>query len=84
MPYIIKIDSLIPPNENQTKNISCYESLNTTFLSSEIPSNVKTPESNIINSSSINFSTLKLEPHQSKKLSTQITKMRKYLLNNSF
>ena len=87
IPYFIKIDkkdSLIPSNKTQIKSTSCNESLNTTFFSSEIPANIEITEPNLTKISSIDFSTLKLEPHQSKKLSTQITKMRKYLLDNSF
>ena len=84
IPYFIKIGPLIPSNQTQIKIISCSESLNTSFFSSEVPLNLETTEPNITKSSSIEFSTLKIEHCKSKKLSTQITKMRKFLLNNSF
>ena len=84
IPYFIKIDPLIQPNQTKIKIISCTDSLNTSFLSSEVPLNLETTEQNITKSSSIEFSTLKIEQRKSKKLSTQITKMRKFLLNNSF
>ena len=84
IPYFIKIDPLIQPNQTKIKIISCTDSLNTSFLSSEVPLNLETTEQNITKSSLIEFSTLKIEQRKSKKLSTQITKMRKFLLNNSF
>jgi hypothetical protein len=84
IPYFIKIDPFIQPNQTQIKIISCTDSLNTSFLSSEVPINLEITEQNITKSSSIEFSTLKIEQRKSKKLSTQITKMRKFLLNNSF
>ena len=80
---IDKNDSFVPSNKFQIKSTSCNESLNATFLSTEIPSNIEStgPTTKI---SSIEFSALKLEQHKTKKLFTQITKMRKYLLDNSF
>ena len=86
IPYFIKIDkndSCVPSNKIQIKSTSCNESLNATFLSTEIPLNIESTEPTT-KISSIEFSMLKLEQHKTKKLSIQIAKMRKYLLDNSF
>ena len=87
IPYLVKFDrkeSFIPSIKSRLKSISWNESLNTTF--SEVPTNIETTEPNLKKISSLEFNSVKLEqhePHQAKKLS-KITKMRKYLLDNSF
>ena len=84
IPYFIKIDrkdSFIPSIKSRFKSISWNESLNTTL--SEIPTNIERTEPNLKKISSLEFTSVKLEQHQTKKLS-KIIKMRKYLLDNSF
>ena len=87
IPYLIKVenkDSSALPKQIQNKNTFFNESLNAVFLSSEIPSNIETAEPTITKLSSADFSSVKIEHFHTNKLSTQITRMRQYLLDNSF